>query len=64
MGACFYTVFQVTDQAALDQCMIELDGTDNKGRLGANDILGASLGAAHAAAQRDPGAAGQDARAA
>jgi enolase len=38
------------DQADLDTAMIELDGTDNKGRLGANAILGVSLAAAKAAA--------------
>jgi enolase len=38
------------DQAALDQAMIDLDGTPNKGRLGANAILGVSLAAAKAAA--------------
>ena len=38
------------DQAALDRKMIELDGTENKGRLGANAILAVSLAAAHAAA--------------
>jgi enolase len=38
------------DQAAVDRKMIELDGTDNKGRLGANAILGVSLATAHAAA--------------
>ena len=38
------------DQAALDRKLIELDGTPNKGRLGANAILGASLAAAKAAA--------------
>ncbi len=38
------------DQAALDRRMIELDGTENKGRLGANAILAVSLAAAHAAA--------------
>ncbi len=38
------------DQAALDQKLIALDGTDNKGRLGANAILGVSLAVAHAAA--------------
>jgi enolase len=38
------------DQAGLDARMIELDGTDNKGRLGANAILGVSLAAARAAA--------------
>jgi len=42
--------FDVTDQAGLDKKMIELDGTENKGRLGANAILGVSLAAAHAAA--------------
>lgn len=41
----------VADQAAIDKKMIELDGTDNKGRLGANAILGVSLAAAKAAAQ-------------
>ena len=39
------------DQADLDQAMIELDGTENKGRLGANAILGVSLAAAKAAAE-------------
>ena len=38
------------DQADLDRVMIELDGTDNKSRLGANAILGVSLAAAKAAA--------------
>ena len=38
------------DQADLDQAMIELDGTENKGKLGANAILGVSLAAAKAAA--------------
>jgi enolase 1/2/3 len=38
------------DQEALDRAMIELDGTDNKGRLGANAILGISLAAAKGAA--------------
>ena len=42
--------FDVTDQTGLDRVMIELDGTDNKGRLGANAILGVSLAAARAAA--------------
>lgn len=40
----------VEEQRALDQKMIELDGTPNKGRLGANAILGVSLAAAKAAA--------------
>lgn len=39
-----------TDQRALDLAMIEADGTDNKGRLGANAMLGVSLAAAKAAA--------------
>src|SRR5690349_13458600 len=38
------------DQAALDQAMIDLDGTPNKGRLGANAILGVSLAASRGAA--------------
>ncbi len=41
----------VFDQVILDQAMIELDGTDNKARLGANAILGVSLAAAKAAAE-------------
>ncbi len=40
----------VTDQNFIDQLMIELDGTDNKGNLGANAILGVSLAVAKAAA--------------
>ncbi|MFC1989784.1 phosphopyruvate hydratase [Chloroflexota bacterium] len=40
----------VTDQAAIDHKLTELDGTDNKSRLGANAILGVSLAIAHAAA--------------
>ena len=39
-----------TDQAALDRRLVELDGTPNKGRLGANAILGVSMAAAKAAA--------------
>jgi enolase len=38
------------DQVAIDQAMIELDGTPNKGRLGANAILGVSMAVAKAAA--------------
>ena len=41
----------VTNQAELDQTMIELDGTDNKSRLGANAILGVSMAATRAAAK-------------
>lgn len=40
-----------TDQVLIDEMMIELDGTANKGKLGANAILGTSLAVAHAAAQ-------------
>ncbi len=39
-----------TEQAAIDHKLIELDGTDNKSRFGANAILGVSLAVAHAAA--------------
>ncbi|WP_417472318.1 phosphopyruvate hydratase [Leisingera sp.] len=42
--------FDATEQVAVDQAMIELDGTDNKGRLGANAILGVSMAVAKAAA--------------
>lgn len=45
--------FDATDQAGLDRLMIELDGTPNKGRLGANAILGVSLAAARAAAEME-----------
>ncbi|HEX2358957.1 MAG TPA: phosphopyruvate hydratase [Solirubrobacterales bacterium] len=41
---------RASEQGALDRTMIELDGTPNKGRLGANAILGVSLAAARAAA--------------
>lgn len=40
-----------SDQARIDQLMIDIDGTDNKGRLGANAILGVSLAVARAAAE-------------
>ena len=39
------------DQAHIDKCMIDLDGTPNKGRLGANAILGVSMAIARAAAK-------------
>jgi enolase len=39
-----------TDQAGLDHALIDLDGTPNKARLGANAVLGVSLATAHAAA--------------
>ena len=43
--------FSVYDQNLLDKIMLEVDGTENKGKLGANAILGASLAIAKAAAQ-------------
>jgi enolase len=43
--------FDATEQEAIDAAMIELDGTPNKGRLGANAILGVSLAVAKAAAE-------------
>jgi enolase len=42
--------FDAADQAALDRCLIDLDGTPAKSRLGANATLAVSLAAAHAAA--------------
>ena len=42
--------FEVTDQRSIDAAMIALDGTENKGKLGANAILGVSMAVAHAAA--------------
>ena len=42
--------FDATEQVAIDTAMIELDGTENKSRLGANAILGVSLAVAKAAA--------------
>ncbi len=45
------TGLSATDQAGIDRFLINLDGTANKGRLGANAILGASLASAKAAAQ-------------
>ena len=43
--------FEAAEQSALDYAMLELDGTPNKGHLGANAILAVSLAAARAAAQ-------------
>jgi enolase len=43
--------FDATEQVAIDMAMCELDGTENKGRLGANAILGVSLATAKAAAE-------------
>jgi enolase len=45
--------FDVLDQRGLDQALIDLDGTPNKSRLGANAILGVSLAAARAAAAEE-----------
>ena len=45
---------EATQQALIDQTMIELDGTPNKGKLGANAILGVSLACARAAAIATP----------
>jgi enolase len=42
--------FNVLDQVGIDHALIELDGTENKGKLGANAILGVSMAVAHAAA--------------
>lgn len=44
---------EANDQAALDKELIELDGTENKQRLGANALLAASMATAHAAANDD-----------
>ena len=44
--------FDALDQVAIDKAMIELDGTPNKGKLGANAILGVSLAVAKAAANQ------------
>jgi enolase len=46
--------FDAADQTGLDQKMLELDGTPNKGRLGANAILAVSMAAARAAAGSQP----------
>ena len=43
--------YSVTDQAEIDRVMIELDGTENKSKLGANAILGVSMAVARAAAE-------------
>ena len=43
----------VSEQRSIDNKMIELDGTENKSRLGANAILGVSLACAKAAAMED-----------
>lgn len=43
--------YDAMDQAGLDRTMIDIDGTENKSRLGANAILGVSMAAARAAAE-------------
>ncbi|MDR0488034.1 MAG: phosphopyruvate hydratase [Propionibacteriaceae bacterium] len=43
--------FEASEQRLIDETMIDLDGTDNKGKLGANAILGVSLAVASAAAE-------------
>ena len=43
--------FSVLDQVSIDKMMIALDGTENKGKLGANAILGVSIAVARAAAE-------------
>ncbi|WP_223701366.1 phosphopyruvate hydratase [Sutcliffiella deserti] len=43
-------IFDVLEQVAIDEALIELDGTENKGKLGANAILGVSIAVARAAA--------------
>jgi len=45
------TGFDVTQQAAIDQALLDLDGTPNKGKLGANAILAVSMAIAKAAAE-------------
>ncbi|MAK61952.1 MAG: phosphopyruvate hydratase [Ponticaulis sp.] len=52
-GEIFYALsgMEAEDQRRLDMTLIELDGTENKSRLGANAILGVSLANAHAAAE-------------
>ena len=46
------TGMEVTDQQAVDNAMLDLDGTDNKSKLGANAILAVSMASAHAAGSR------------
>ncbi len=50
--AAAITGMPAAEQSAIDRKLIELDGTDNKSRLGANAILGTSLAVAHAAANQ------------
>ncbi len=53
LGEIFDTLsgMDAEDQLLIDRMMIDLDGTENKGRLGANAMLGVSLAVAHAAAE-------------
>jgi enolase len=51
--ACAVRGLDADDQAGLDRALVELDGTPNKSRLGANAILGVSLANAHAAAAEE-----------
>lgn len=57
VDAVFYEIaehvrgYDASEQRLIDEVMLDLDGTDNKSRLGANAILGVSLAVAHAAAQ-------------
>ncbi|MGI8624318.1 MAG: phosphopyruvate hydratase [Solirubrobacteraceae bacterium] len=51
--AAAVTGLDALEQSALDQALIDLDGTPTKARLGANAILGVSLAAAHAAAREE-----------
>ena len=44
------TGYEASEQRLVDRAMLDLDGTDNKGKIGANAILGVSLAVAHAAA--------------
>lgn len=50
IAAEFEDNYSVLDQVVIDKALIDLDGTANKGKLGANAILGVSMAAAHAAA--------------
>src|SRR5476651_1224393 len=53
IAAALIGSLDAADQRALDGALIELDGTPDKSRLGANAILGASLAAAHAQAAEE-----------
>lgn len=51
LGPAIRGMFDASQQVDIDKLMIELDGTHNKGNLGANAILGVSMAVAHAAAK-------------